>query len=111
MLPKDLRLKAGEFYKIQGQAKKIISENYLVFVKPRADVKSKYIINVPKAVDKRATKRNRTKRVVEQFLLLQDKNISSGKNILIRAKKIITAVNRLPMLTELKNILENELRR
>ena len=68
----------------------------------------RFVINVPKSLDKRSTKRNHTKRIIEQVILQIHKELKRSKQILIRAKEIITNVNRAKIEQEFINILKDE---
>lgn len=50
----------------------------------------RFTIVVPKSLDKRSTKRNRTKRIISAVLLSNLSALTGGKDVLIKSKKILT---------------------
>lgn len=107
MLPKTLRIKVRDFNKIPQKSIKIFSQSFNLFIKNH-NSGAKFVISVPKSLDKRSTKRNYTKRSIEQIILSFNKVYKDSKQILFRAKKIITDANRKATEDELKKILKNE---
>jgi len=86
---------------------KINSENFNFYAKEPGGV-SRFVISVPKSLDKRASKRNYTRRIIEQVILSNEAKLKKGKLVLIRAKKIINNENRTILARELGKLLRYE---
>ena len=107
MLPKRLRIKVNDFNKIPQKAIKRFSRNFNFYLKHSRNG-MRFVINVPKSLDKRATKRNYTKRIIEQVILSVNKELNGKKLVLIRAKEVINKEKRKFVERELKKILIDE---
>ena len=108
MLPKSLRITVGQFNKNPNIAIKKYANNFNLFIKKDAGDRLKFVISVPKRLDKRATKRNRTKRIIEQVILSIKNELTGEDQVLIRAKRIITNGIKESFADELKRVLKNE---
>lgn len=107
MLSKSLRIKIAEFNKIPQKTTKIYSSNFNLFVKNKSGG-TRFVISVPKSVDKRASKRNYTRRVIEQAILSIKNDLKANRWVLIRAKQIINTENKKSLELELGKVLLNE---
>lgn len=111
MLPKKLRIKVLDFNKNPQKFTKINSSNFNLFIKNARGTGPKFVLSVPKSVDKRSTRRNKVKRIIEQVILSLDKDTNAKKEILIRAKNLISDVIRKSAEAELRQLLQNEFNR
>lgn len=107
MLPKNLRIKIGEFNRNPQRYSRIIFESFDLVIK-KSPMGAKFAFSVPKAVDKRSSKRNFTKRVFEQLILKEKDNYKKAIQVLIRAKEIINKENRKRIETEFKKAINEE---
>lgn len=111
MLPKKLRIKVLDFNKNPQKYTKIFSHNFILFIKNARGTGPKFTLSVPKSVDKRSTRRNKVKRIIERVILSLDKDTNAKKEILIRARNLISDANRKVVEVELKQLLQNEFNR
>ena len=107
MLPKKIRIKVSDFNKIPQRAIKKVFQNFNFYLKNSGNG-MKFVISVPKSLDKRASKRNYTKRIIEQVILSLIKELNGGKLVFIRAKEIIKKEKQKAMKEEVRKILLNE---
>ncbi|OGG02857.1 hypothetical protein A2W14_06430 [Candidatus Gottesmanbacteria bacterium RBG_16_37_8] len=108
MLPKKWRIKLADFNQNPKPPIKRFSPNFNLFIKKSNTEGLKFIIHVPFSLDKRAVKRNQTRRRIEQIILENFNNLKGKGEALIRTRKIIDKNNRRVMGEELKRILNNE---
>lgn len=99
MLPKKHRLTLQEFYQNPQNVRKYQSPMFSFLVKPTISASSRFTIVVPKSLDKRSTRRNRTKRIIREIIKQKMlNNVKSKIDVLIKPKKIINIQN--PNITE-----------
>ena len=109
MLPKSLRIKIADFNRNPGRFKKIDIFPFTIFIKEGINTGTKFAIKVAKSVDKRSTARNRTKRLIEQEIILRRPNFQKRREVLINIKKLINDENKKEFVNGLKQMFENEL--
>lgn len=109
MLPKKLRIKISEFNKNSAKYKKLVSGSLMLIVKEGNGDSPRFAISIPKKVDKRSTKRNATKRIIEKAIREFADSFIKNREILIKPKRLINADNRKEESKELLRILKNEL--
>lgn len=90
MLPKKFRLTVPQFTLNKRPYTTIPSPFFTLLIKLSSQKNPRFTIVVPKSLDKRSTKRNRTKRIISAVLLSNLSAVTGDKDVLIKAKKIIT---------------------
>ena len=109
MLPKNWRVKIADFNKNPKSPIKKFSNNFSLFIKNGNLEGWKFVVNVPFGLDKRAYRRNYSKRIIEQVILQEHNNLKGNGAVLIKVRKIINREDRKQMEAELRRILNNEL--
>lgn len=86
--PGTLRVKTrAEFKKLQAGARKHYSAHFLTIMNPSSRELSRIGITVTTKVDKRATQRNRIKRVVREFFRLNYRQLVGTFDIIVIARQ------------------------
>lgn len=89
MLPSNLRLSIIEFRRNKNPL--IVSKNPifdLLIKKGDHNESTRFAFMIPKKLDKRPTKRNRTKRIIEEGVRYYSSGIKKGWWVILKAKKI-----------------------
>lgn len=107
MLPKELRIKVIDFRKNPHPVRKITSGHFSLYIKKNGE-RLKFVIRVPGYLDKRAVRRNQTRRIVENLILSLRNNLKGKKMVLVVAKKIISKKETAEVGRELKELFINE---
>ena len=86
--PPSLRVKTrSEFKRLQSGSRKLHSTHFLVIVTPSNGDQSRIGITVTTKVDKRATQRNRIKRLVREFFRHIHHHLSGTFDIIVIARQ------------------------
>lgn len=108
MLPKKQRLNLLDFNLNPDRVKKYFSIWYIILKKQGSSNTSKIGILVPKSLDKRATKRNYSRRIIAEIMQKNIKLIKESSDIIIKLKKIVTPENRKYLEKDLIKYLKND---
>jgi len=108
MLPKKRRVKIADFNKNPKSPIKKYSTNFSLFKKGGNKKGWKFAINIPFQTDKRASRRNYSRRITEKVIREEYNNLNGGGEALIKVKKNIDQENKELMEAELRRILNNE---
>lgn len=88
MLPKKFRLKFIEFYKNPNRRRKFSTVILDLFFKVSDNTFPRFVIVVAKSLDKRSSRRHKTRRMIVEVIRKHLLEIEGGGDILIRVKKI-----------------------
>jgi len=106
MLPKKFRTTVPGFA-LNSESSKSYSASLLNVVVKKSNISlPQFVIVVPKRLDKRATLRHLTKRIIVEVLRVNLSKIKGGVDILIKAKKIIRKEDRVLLRQELSNLFK-----
>lgn len=106
MLPKKFRLTVERFNQIPQKSKELGIIFLKLKVKNTDDYFPRFVFVVPKYLDKRASTRHLTKRIVEELVREKIQNIKNPMNFLIKPKKIILKTDRQKVGEELDSLLK-----
>lgn len=108
MLPKLNRLSSSfEIRRVQTSGKRFESPLFtLIIFAAKIGNPSRFAFLVSKRLDKRATKRNRTKRLLREAVRLSLAKIEVGYDVIISAKEILAKENIETITIEVKQQLE-----
>lgn len=109
MLPNSLQISYPDFWQEKEFIKKINLDCVTVIVKKGKDG-PKFTIIVPKVVDKRATRRNASRRVLENWIRENLMLFQNNFIYLFKIRKIINRDNKGEILSNLSRDLKKELR-
>lgn len=89
MLPKKYRLTFLQFH--QNKQKSIVTNTPLisVYIKKSTFPATRFVVVVPKAVDKRSTKRHAIRRIVYQSIFDKLKSLRPSFDVLIKVKSLV----------------------
>lgn len=87
MLPKKYRLTFQQFKKNAQRPTAIHTSTLSFFIKKSPLLFTRFVVIVPKLVDKRSTKRHRIKRVIMNNIYNDINEIHKGYDVLIKVKK------------------------
>lgn len=88
MLPKKYRLKFVEFYQNPHKAKKFTTPVLDFFLKFSTNILPRFVVVVPKSLDKHSSKRHKTRRVIVEVIRKNLTKFKKTGDVLIKAKKI-----------------------
>lgn len=113
MLPSQFRLSLVTFRHNPDRPIHYNSPFFIVSVKKSQTPTPRFVIFVPKALDRRSVVRHKTKRIMVELLRLAIPQFQSfcliqkqGREVSIRMKKLITRENKLIVQKELTHILD-----
>lgn len=108
MLAKINRLPRIELKNLQARGKRFHSPLATLLVGKGSDVSSppRFAVVVTKKLDKRATRRNRTRRLFHEVIRQLLPNINQGFNCVIYAKKILWEEKAEDIKPEIKHLLK-----
>lgn len=89
MLPKKNRLTVLQFNQIPQKSQGLNNNYFIIKIKKNNNNGPKFVVIVPKFLDKRSTQRHLTKRIINEALKKEIKNTEKSASILIKAKKIL----------------------
>lgn len=108
MLPKIYRTTVSEFYQNRQTAQKINFSLFMVLLKINNKGTARFVIIVPKVLDKRSVYRHRTKRLVAEEIGKQLENLKNFHyDFSFKMKKIITDKNRFLLGKEIVQMLKD----
>ena len=108
MLPKSQRLNLKKDFKRVASGKKIDTYLFKLFIKQNQDQRTKVGIAVSGKVFKKATDRNRAKRLISFAFESLYSQLPTGISIMALPKKGIVEVKSTIVLAELKEVLKRE---
>lgn len=88
MLPKKFRLKFVEFYRNPNKRRRFSTPVLDLFFKVSDNVFPRFVIVVAKSLDKRSSRRHKTRRMIVEVIRKHLPEVEGGGDVLIRAKKI-----------------------
>lgn len=104
--PQKLRIrKRGEFKRLQAGTRKLHSAHLLVIMNPSLGANSRIGITVTTRVDKRATQRNRIKRIVRETFRLLHHQVAGTFDIVVIARQNATDCSSASLREELVELL------
>jgi len=89
MLPKQNRLTYQEFIKNKSTVSKFHSQNFSLTFKKSKELYPRFIILVPKSLDKRSVFRHLTRRIMVEAIRIYLKNIKQPADCLLKPNKIL----------------------
>ncbi len=105
--PGTLRVKTrAEFKKLQAGSRKHYSSHFLTVVNPSSRELSRIGITVTTKVDKRATQRNRIKRVIREFFRHIHRQLAGTFDIIVIARQNATDCSSEAIREELFEVLK-----
>ncbi|MBI2617653.1 ribonuclease P protein component [Candidatus Gottesmanbacteria bacterium] len=107
MLPKLFRIKAPEFFHSKKYSRKKTTMHLTVISKESHRNTPRFVILIPKSVDKRASFRNKIRRFLEEEIRTEYLQAQNHKDICIRVHKFSKDTSFTQMKSELKNLMEN----
>lgn len=105
MLPKKFRLTVAQFNQIPQRSLEYKTDFVNFRIKKQTGSCPRFAVIVPKALDKRSSKRHLTKRVILETIYKESKNSNLPLSVLIRAQKIINKQNKHHIKEEIKYLL------
>jgi ribonuclease P protein component len=104
--PPSLRIrKRADFKRLQGGTKKHYSTHLLVIMNPCQGPTSRLGITITTKVDKRATQRNRIKRVIREFFRLNHSHLAGTFDIIVIARQNAAQCSSDSIRAELRGLL------
>ena len=107
MLPRKHRLTANQFYRSPHQSRKHHSANFVFITKKASSTFARFVISVPKILDKRSTRRHYTRRVIAAAIYQYLNMLKKPIDILVKPKSIIDKTNIQKIKAEIGKLLEN----
>lgn len=107
MLPRRFRLNVNEFRLQTGPQLKKTTPHIDLFLKKKEAQNSHFAFVVPKKLNKRTTRRNRTKRLLQEIIFHLSPRLKPGFWILIKAKRIIENPKNQGLYPEIEKVLQD----
>jgi len=105
MFPKPHRLPSSHIRAVFEKGKRIHTPDFqFIVLKSAADV-SRFAVFVPARIDKRATVRNRSKRLVREAIRRLLPEVAGGWDVVVVVKRDLSAMKQSQALEQLKAIL------
>jgi ribonuclease P protein component len=105
MLPKPHRLPSPRIREVFEKGKRIHDASFqLILLKNDIDV-SRFAVLVPVRIDKRATIRNRMRRIVREAIRHLVPEVAGGWDVVVMVKKDLSVVKQTQVLEQLHSIL------
>lgn len=106
MLPKQNRLSVQEFYKNPQVGKRYHYPLFQIHIKPSGKKIPRFVILVPKRLDKRSSVRHRVKRFITESLRQKLPDIVVSADVVVKVQKLITSDQRESVAGEIVGILQ-----
>ena len=89
MLPKKYRLTVPQFQSNTKRSTALSTPFFTLVMKPGDGTNPRFVFMVPKSLDKRSTRRHRSKRILEGALLKTKTSLIGRQDVLIKLKHIV----------------------
>lgn len=93
MLPNIYRIKVNGFYQRNGPFKKVSSAHLAITTKPSSNPNARFVIIVPKSVDKKSSYRNQIRRQIEEEIRRDYMQSLGNVDISIRVYKKLESIS------------------
>ena len=106
MFPKSNRIPHEVFMRVFRTGRRIHNENFLIIALPNSQPLCRFAVQVGVKIDKRATQRNRMKRLVRESIRHLLPSIKSGFDFIIIAQKNFAEKKNQEIEVTLKNLIK-----
>lgn len=109
MLPKKYRLTFQEFYRNPNFSRKYFLKTFNIAVKANDKKNTRFVVSVPKYLDKRSTRRHSIKRLTLEIVRKHLDKLNKPVDVFIKLKKITTEKDKKEVEQELDRFVSTVL--